>query len=158
MVVKQYPFYIKATVILIGLFYLVNILSALSGILVPFAFAVLFSILLNPLYNSRTAYLIGRPCFYGTHYLPALKSNGTIRAVVPDSQGKIRADDRQPGAIHQPAIWRINPKASPVYQKCHQQQRSFHRGIDRYYLRYPERHDPDTDLHFHAVALQKSHS
>jgi predicted PurR-regulated permease PerM len=49
--VNEYPFYIKATVILIGLYYLVSILSLLSGILVPFAFAVLFSILLNPLYN-----------------------------------------------------------------------------------------------------------
>jgi predicted PurR-regulated permease PerM len=51
MTVKEYPFYIKATVILIGLFYLVSILNLLSGILVPFAFAILFAILLNPLYN-----------------------------------------------------------------------------------------------------------
>ena len=51
MTIKHYPFYIKATVILIGLFYLVSILNVLSGILVPFAFAVLFSILLNPLFN-----------------------------------------------------------------------------------------------------------
>jgi len=51
MTIKQYPFYIKATVVLIGLFYLVSILNALAAILVPFAFAVLFAILLNPLYN-----------------------------------------------------------------------------------------------------------
>jgi predicted PurR-regulated permease PerM len=61
MVVKQYPFYIKATVILIGLFYLVNILSALSGILIPFAFAVLFSILLNPLYNRLLGFKMPKP-------------------------------------------------------------------------------------------------
>ncbi len=58
---KPYPFYIKATVILIGLFYLVSILSALSGILVPFAFAVLFSILLNPLYNRLLRFKLPRP-------------------------------------------------------------------------------------------------
>ena len=61
MVVKQYPFYIKATIILIGLFYLVNILSALSGILIPFAFAVLCSILLNPLYNKLLGFKMPKP-------------------------------------------------------------------------------------------------
>jgi predicted PurR-regulated permease PerM len=61
MSVKQYPFYLKATIILIGLFYLVNILSLLSGILVPFAFAVLFSILLNPLYNRLLRFKIPKP-------------------------------------------------------------------------------------------------
>jgi predicted PurR-regulated permease PerM len=61
MTVKQYPFYLKATVILIGLFYLVSILNLLSGILVPFAFAVLFSILLNPLYNRLLRFKMPRP-------------------------------------------------------------------------------------------------
>lgn len=61
MTVKQYPFYLKATVVLIGLFYLVNILIALSGILVPFAFAILFAILLNPLYNRLLHYKFPRP-------------------------------------------------------------------------------------------------
>jgi len=51
MTVKEYPFYIKATVILVGLYYLTSILNLLGGILVPLAFAILFSILLNPLYN-----------------------------------------------------------------------------------------------------------
>ena len=59
--VKQYPFYLKATVILIGLYYLVSIMNTLSGILVPFAFAVLFSILLNPLYNIFLRLKIPRP-------------------------------------------------------------------------------------------------
>src|ERR1700759_2223135 len=59
--VKQYPFYIKATVILIGLYYLVSILNLLSGILVPFAFAILFSILLNPLYNRLLRFNLPRP-------------------------------------------------------------------------------------------------
>ncbi|WP_428331487.1 AI-2E family transporter [Mucilaginibacter sp.] len=60
MTVKQYPFYIKATVILIGLFYLVSILNVLSGILVPFAFAILFAILLNPLYNRLLRFKMPR--------------------------------------------------------------------------------------------------
>lgn len=51
MTIKQYPFYLKASVVVIGLYYLVSILNILSGILVPFAFALLFAILLNPLYN-----------------------------------------------------------------------------------------------------------
>jgi predicted PurR-regulated permease PerM len=51
MAVKEYPFYVRATVILVGLYYLASILNLLGGILVPFAFAILFSILLNPLYN-----------------------------------------------------------------------------------------------------------
>ena len=61
MTVKPYPFYIKATVILIGLFYLISIFSALSGILIPFVFAVLFSILLNPLYNRLLRFKLPRP-------------------------------------------------------------------------------------------------
>ncbi|MDP9076211.1 MAG: AI-2E family transporter [Bacteroidota bacterium] len=51
MTVKAYPFYLKATIILIGLYYMVSIMNALAGILVPFAFAALFAVLLNPLYN-----------------------------------------------------------------------------------------------------------
>src|ERR1700709_205414 len=61
MTIKEYPFYIKATVILIGLYYLVSILNLLNGILVPFAFAVLFSVLLNPLYNRLMQFKIPRP-------------------------------------------------------------------------------------------------
>ena len=49
MAVKEYPFYLKTTVILFGLILLVYILSALGGILVPFCFATLIAILLNPL-------------------------------------------------------------------------------------------------------------
>src|ERR1700744_4238721 len=58
---KDYPFYIKATVILIGMYYLVTILNMLQGILVPFAFAVLFAILLNPLYNWLLRFKFPRP-------------------------------------------------------------------------------------------------
>lgn len=47
---REYPFYIKITVILIGLVAAVYILFVLGDILVPLAFAVLIAILLNPLY------------------------------------------------------------------------------------------------------------
>ncbi|GGH15247.1 AI-2E family transporter [Pedobacter zeae] len=46
---KEYPFYIKAPVILLGLVIMVFILSVLRDILVPLAFSVLIAILLNPL-------------------------------------------------------------------------------------------------------------
>ena len=49
MVIKEYPFYLKATVILFGLILLIYILYMLGNILVPFSFAILFAILLNPL-------------------------------------------------------------------------------------------------------------
>jgi predicted PurR-regulated permease PerM len=61
MAVKEYPFYLKATVILIGLYYLVTILNLLQGILIPFAFAILFAILLNPLYNKLLGFKLPRP-------------------------------------------------------------------------------------------------
>lgn len=49
MQVKQYPFYIKSTVILFGIVLLTYILLNLRDILVPVSFAVIFAILLNPL-------------------------------------------------------------------------------------------------------------
>ncbi|MBB3056767.1 AI-2E family transporter [Mucilaginibacter gotjawali] len=60
MTIKPYPFYIKATAVLIGLYYLVNILNLLSGILIPFAFAVLFSVLLNPVYSRLLRFKMPR--------------------------------------------------------------------------------------------------
>ncbi|OKS85015.1 AI-2E family transporter [Mucilaginibacter polytrichastri] len=51
MAIKEYPFYLKTTVILFGLILLVYMLSTLGDILVPLAFALLMSILLNPLCN-----------------------------------------------------------------------------------------------------------
>ena len=49
---KQYPFYIKSTVILLGLISLSYILFALSDILAPIAFSFVIAILLNPLVNK----------------------------------------------------------------------------------------------------------
>ncbi|HCN83337.1 MAG TPA: AI-2E family transporter [Sphingobacteriaceae bacterium] len=51
MQVKQYPFYIKGTTILLGLVLLTYSLSNLRGILTPIAFAMIIAILLNPLVN-----------------------------------------------------------------------------------------------------------
>lgn len=48
---KQYPFYIKSTVILFGLILVVFALFNLRDILVPIAFSVIFAILLNPFVN-----------------------------------------------------------------------------------------------------------
>ncbi len=50
MTAKQYPFYLKATVILFGIVLLVFILFKLQDILIPLAFALVFAILLNPVY------------------------------------------------------------------------------------------------------------
>lgn len=47
---EPYPFYIKATAVLLGLVLAVFILYVLSSVFVPLAFAVLFAILLNRLY------------------------------------------------------------------------------------------------------------
>jgi predicted PurR-regulated permease PerM len=52
MQIKQYPFYFKTTVILFGLVLFVYSLSMLSGILIPFSFALIIAILLNPLVNK----------------------------------------------------------------------------------------------------------
>jgi predicted PurR-regulated permease PerM len=46
---KEYPFYLKATLILFGLVLLAYIFSTLGDILVPLAFAAFIAILLNPL-------------------------------------------------------------------------------------------------------------
>lgn len=48
---RGYPFYIKATTILIGLVVFVFILHTLGDVLIPLAFSILIAILLNPLYN-----------------------------------------------------------------------------------------------------------
>ncbi|MGZ3854523.1 MAG: AI-2E family transporter, partial [Flavisolibacter sp.] len=52
MQVKQYPFYFKTTVILFGLVLIVYAMATLRDILVPFCFALIIAILLNPLVNK----------------------------------------------------------------------------------------------------------
>jgi predicted PurR-regulated permease PerM len=46
-----YPFYIKTPMVLIGLYLFFYILNLLQEIIVPFAFAGLIAVLLNPVYN-----------------------------------------------------------------------------------------------------------
>jgi predicted PurR-regulated permease PerM len=57
---KQYPFYLKATVILLGLILFVYVLLNLRDILVPLAFSLLIAILLNPLVNRFQKWKINR--------------------------------------------------------------------------------------------------
>src|SRR6476469_574095 len=52
MQIRQYPFYFKTTAILFGLVLFVYSLAMLRDILVPFSFALIISILLNPLVNQ----------------------------------------------------------------------------------------------------------
>jgi predicted PurR-regulated permease PerM len=49
MTVKEYPFYLKSTVVLLGIILLVFVFAQLADILVPLAFAVFIAVLLNPL-------------------------------------------------------------------------------------------------------------
>ena len=49
MQLKQYPFYLKSTAILLGIVLFVYVLINLSGVLIPFSFALIIAILLNPL-------------------------------------------------------------------------------------------------------------
>jgi predicted PurR-regulated permease PerM len=51
MLKKEYPFYLKSTVVLFGLILLVYVLLTLRDILTPLTFAVIIGILLNPLVN-----------------------------------------------------------------------------------------------------------
>jgi predicted PurR-regulated permease PerM len=60
MQIKQYPFYFKTTVILFGLVLFVYSLSILSGILIPFSFALIIAILLNPLVNTFQGKGVGK--------------------------------------------------------------------------------------------------
>ncbi len=55
---KKYPFFIKAPLVLIGIYTLFNILLLLQDILVPVCFAALIAILLNPIVNKFMAWRI----------------------------------------------------------------------------------------------------
>ena len=55
---KQYPFFIKSTVILFGIILLSYALINLRDILVPVAFSVIIAILLNPLVNRFKKYKV----------------------------------------------------------------------------------------------------
>lgn len=58
---RDYPFYIKATMVLLGLSLFIYILVLLREILVPVCFAGLIAILLNPLVNRFMKWRIPKP-------------------------------------------------------------------------------------------------
>jgi predicted PurR-regulated permease PerM len=101
--VRRYPFFIKACVILLGLFLLFYVLHLLGSVLVPFAFACLIAILLNPLSNrlqrklprgvaifcsilivlvlvSGLLYFLSKQIFTFSEALPALKAKSNLIA------------------------------------------------------------------------------
>ena len=49
--IKEYPFYLKSTVILFGLILLIFVFSQLADVLIPLAFAAFIAVLLNPVCN-----------------------------------------------------------------------------------------------------------
>lgn len=75
---KNTPFYIKATIILIGLVFFFYILKSLSDVLIPFAFAGLISILLNPLCNRLSRKLPRVPAILLTLLIASLFLTGLI--------------------------------------------------------------------------------
>ncbi len=58
MLIKQYPFYLKATTILFGVSLLVMMFYMLADLLVPLAFSILLAILLNPFYSKLKSFKI----------------------------------------------------------------------------------------------------
>ncbi|MVN21219.1 AI-2E family transporter [Mucilaginibacter arboris] len=60
MLIKQYPFYLKSTVILFGVSLFVMVLYMLADLLVPLGFSILLAILLNPLYNKLRHFKINK--------------------------------------------------------------------------------------------------
>ncbi len=59
-ILKKYPFYLRATVILFGLILCSYALSNLRDILVPFSFALFLAILINPLVNRLMGWKLPR--------------------------------------------------------------------------------------------------
>ena len=100
---RDYPFFIKAPVILFGLVLFCYILFVLSSVLVPFAFALLIAILLNPLsrffgrklprgvaifiailialaFLATVVYFLSRQILTFNESLPALKAKSSMIA------------------------------------------------------------------------------
>jgi len=60
MQVKQYPFYLKATVILFGIILFLHVLFTVQDILIPLAFAMILAILLNPIHTRLQKHKVPR--------------------------------------------------------------------------------------------------
>ncbi|WP_443939499.1 AI-2E family transporter [Pedobacter sp. MW01-1-1] len=69
---KDYPFYIKVPIILLGLVLSVFILNVLQDILVPLAFASLIAILLNPLATRLERRMTRIPAIFVSIFIGAL--------------------------------------------------------------------------------------
>ena len=60
MLIKQYPFYLKSTVVLFGISLFVMVLYMLADLLVPLGFSILLAILLNPFYNKLRQFKLNK--------------------------------------------------------------------------------------------------
>src|SRR4051812_18026089 len=76
--IKDQPFYIQSTAVLFGLVLLVYVLSTLTDILVPLAFAAFIAVLLNPLANRLQRYKISRGISIGIALLIAFLAVGAV--------------------------------------------------------------------------------
>src|SRR6478672_3064983 len=75
---RETPFYKKATIILVGLVFFFYILKWLAVVLIPFAFAGLISILLNPLFNRLNRKLPRIPAILLTLLIATLFVAGVV--------------------------------------------------------------------------------
>ena len=70
--IKDQPFYVQSTAVLLGLVLLVYTLATLTDILVPLAFAAFIAVLLNPVANRLQRYKISRALSIAITMLAAL--------------------------------------------------------------------------------------
>jgi predicted PurR-regulated permease PerM len=76
----RFPFYVKAPLVLIGLFLLFHILFLLQDVLIPISFALLIAILLNPLVNRLNRMGASRVLSIGISLLLAIVIFGSLIA------------------------------------------------------------------------------
>lgn len=76
----RFPFYVKAPLVLIGLFLLFHILFLLQDVLIPISFALLIAILLNPLVNRLNRMGASRVLSIGIGLLLAILIFGSLLA------------------------------------------------------------------------------
>ncbi|HPZ87469.1 MAG TPA: AI-2E family transporter, partial [Flavihumibacter sp.] len=74
----RFPFFIKAPMVLLGLYLLFYILVLLQDIFVPICFALLLAILLNPLVNTFNKFRLPRVLSIGMAILLAILAFGGL--------------------------------------------------------------------------------
>src|ERR1700729_2462055 len=77
-ILKRYPFYIRATVILFGLVLISFALANLRGILIPFSFALFLAVLLNPLMERLLRWRLPRIAAIAVSLIVAILLIGAI--------------------------------------------------------------------------------